>query len=123
MNRPLARALLAASALACGMAAAAEPTSRIVPADACFEGGYWPFIATPRLNTIIRVNEVEVDPWGLNLARAPLAKAEVLHTLVEYRQPDPGPIEAFVFFDHPSARTRTFNAMQWRAQLAGSNGR
>ncbi|MBQ0929307.1 M48 family metallopeptidase [Ideonella alba] len=77
----------------------------------------WMFLATPLLNTIIRVHEVEADLWGLNLAREPLAEAEVLLKLVEYRKPDPGPIEEFIFFDHPSTRTRVFNAMQWRAQL------
>jgi STE24 endopeptidase len=79
--------------------------------------GTWLFIATPLLNTIIRVQEVEADLWGLNLAREPLAEAEVLLKLVEYRKPDPGPIEEFIFFDHPGTRTRILNAMQWRANL------
>jgi STE24 endopeptidase len=85
--------------------------------------GVWLFIATPLLNTIIRVHEVEADLWGLNLAREPLAKAEVLLKLVEYRKPDPGPIEEFVFFDHPGTRSRILAAMQWRAQLARTDGR
>jgi len=79
--------------------------------------GTWLFLATPLLNTIIRVQEVEADLWGLNLAREPLAEAEVLLKLVEYRKPDPGPIEEFIFFDHPGTRTRIFNAMRWRAHL------
>lgn len=82
--------------------------------------GTWLFIATPLLNTIIRVQELEADLWGLNLAREPLAEAEVLLKLVEYRKPDPGPIEEFIFFDHPSTRTRIFNAMQWRANLGNT---
>jgi len=76
------------------------------------------FVATPVANTIIRVQEVEADLWGLNLAREPLGEAEVLLKLVEYRKADPGPIEEFVFFDHPSARTRILNAMRWREQMA-----
>lgn len=75
------------------------------------------FIATPILNTITRTMETEADYFGLNLAREPDGMAEVMLKLVEYRKPDPGPIEEAVFFDHPSARTRIFNAMRWKALL------
>jgi STE24 endopeptidase len=75
------------------------------------------FAITPITNTIIRTSEVEADLWGLNLAREPLGEAEVLLKLVEYRKADPGPVEEFVFFDHPSARTRIYNAMRWREQM------
>lgn len=75
------------------------------------------FIATPVLNTITRTQEVEADLWGLNLAREPHGEAEVLLKLVEYRKADPGAIEEFLFFTHPSTRTRIFNAMRWRAEL------
>ena len=75
------------------------------------------FAITPITNTIIRTQEVEADLWGLNLAREPMGEAEVLLKLVEYRKADPGPIEEFVFFDHPSARTRIYNAMRWREQM------
>jgi STE24 endopeptidase len=36
--------------------------------------------------------------------------------LGEYRKLDPGPLEEWVFFDHPSGRTRIHMAMQWRAE-------
>jgi STE24 endopeptidase len=75
------------------------------------------FAITPLTNTIIRTQEVEADLWGLNLAREPMGEAEVLLKLVEYRKADPGPVEEFVFFDHPSARTRIYNAMRWREQM------
>jgi STE24 endopeptidase len=29
---------------------------------------------------------------------------------------DPSPIEEFLFFDHPSGRTRITAAMQWKAE-------
>jgi STE24 endopeptidase len=77
----------------------------------------WLFMASPFINTIVRVQEVEADLWGLNLAREPLAEAEVLLKLVEYRKPDPGPLEELLFFDHPGTRTRIHNAMRWRAQM------
>jgi STE24 endopeptidase len=36
--------------------------------------------------------------------------------LSEYRKLEPGPVEEFVFFDHPSGRTRIFTAMRWKAE-------
>jgi STE24 endopeptidase len=68
-------------------------------------------------NTIVRTMEIEADLYGLNLAREPDGEAEVLLKLVEYRKADPGPIEEMLFFDHPSARTRIYNAMRWKAQM------
>ena len=35
--------------------------------------------------------------------------------LSEYRKLDPTPLEEIVFYDHPSGRTRIFNAMRWKA--------
>lgn len=75
------------------------------------------FIATPITNTIVRTMEVEADYYGVNLSREPDGMAEVLLKLVEYRKADPGPIEEFIFFDHPSTRNRVYNAMRWKAQL------
>jgi len=74
-------------------------------------------LATPVLNTIIRTQEVEADLWGLNLAREPHGAAEVLLKLTEYRKPEPGAVEEFIFFTHPSTRTRIYNAMRWREQV------
>jgi STE24 endopeptidase len=36
--------------------------------------------------------------------------------LGEYRKLDPSPIEEFIFFDHPSGRTRITAAMRWKAE-------
>ena len=68
-------------------------------------------------NTLIRVQEVEADRFGLNLSREPLGEAEVDLKLTEYRKPDPGPIEEFIFFDHPSTRFRVHDAMRWREAM------
>ncbi len=73
------------------------------------------FLMTPINNTIIRTQEQEADVFGLNVAREPDAEAEVNLKLTEYRKPDPGPIEEFIFFDHPAARTRILTAMTWKA--------
>ena len=75
------------------------------------------FVATPITNTLIRTQEIEADRFGLNLAREPLGEAEVDLKLTEYRKPDPGPIEEFIFFDHPSTRFRIHDAMRWREAM------
>jgi STE24 endopeptidase len=74
------------------------------------------FLFTPIGNTMTRVEEYEADIFGLNAARQPDAEAEVALKLGEYRKLDPGPIEEFIFFDHPSGRTRIRSAMRWKAE-------
>jgi STE24 endopeptidase len=74
------------------------------------------FVTTPINNTITRTMEFEGDMYGLNAARQPDAEANVDLLLGEYRKMDPGPIEEFVFFDHPSGRTRITAAMRWKAE-------
>jgi STE24 endopeptidase len=74
-------------------------------------------LATPVTNTMIRTQEIEADRFGLNLAREPHGEAEVDLKLTEYRKPDPGPIEEFIFFDHPSTRFRVHDAMRWREAM------
>jgi STE24 endopeptidase len=73
--------------------------------------------ATPLLNTIIRTMEAEADLFGLNASREPDGMAEVLLKLVEYRKAEPGALEEFVFFDHPSAHNRILAAMRWKAEM------
>jgi STE24 endopeptidase len=74
-------------------------------------------VTTPISNTLVRTQEIEADRFGLNLSREPHGEAEVDLKLTEYRKPDPGPIEEFVFFDHPSTRHRVHDAMQWREAM------
>jgi len=74
------------------------------------------FVTTPVGNTITRTMEFEADMYGLNAARQPDGEANVDMLLGEYRKLDPGPIEEFIFFDHPSGRTRITAAMRWKAE-------
>lgn len=74
------------------------------------------FLMTPVTNTITRTMEYEADMYGLNAARQPDGEANVDLMLGEYRKLDPGPVEEFVFFDHPSGRTRITAAMRWKAE-------
>jgi STE24 endopeptidase len=74
------------------------------------------FLFTPISNTFTRTQEYEADIFGLNAARQPDGEAEADLLLGEYRKLDPGPIEEFLFFDHPSGRTRIYAAMRWKAE-------
>ena len=74
------------------------------------------FITTPITNTVTRTMEFEADMYGLNAAQQPDGEANVDMMLGEYRKLDPGPVEEFVFFDHPSGRTRITAAMRWKAE-------
>lgn len=74
------------------------------------------FLLTPVSNTMIRTNEVEADIFGLNAAREPDGFAEVSLLLSEYRKLSPGPIEEWIFYDHPSGRNRILMAMRWKAE-------
>lgn len=73
------------------------------------------FVATPAINSLIRINESEADRFGLNTAQEPDGFAKVAMRLSEYRKIEPGPVEEMLFFDHPSGATRVRMAMQWKA--------
>jgi STE24 endopeptidase len=74
------------------------------------------FLVTPLTNTITRTMEFEADMYGLNAARQPDGEANVDLLLGEYRKMDPAPWEEFIFFDHPSGRTRITAAMRFKAE-------
>ena len=74
------------------------------------------FLMTPVTNTISRTMEYEADMYGLNTAQQPDGEANVDMLLGEYRKLDPGPVEEFMFFEHPSGRTRITAAMRWKAE-------
>ena len=74
------------------------------------------FVIKPVTNTVIRTQEYEADVFGLNAARQPDGFARAALMLSEYRKMEPGPIEEFMFFDHPSGHTRIYTAMRWKAE-------
>jgi len=74
------------------------------------------FVLTPITNTYIRTMEYEADIFGLNAANQPDGEALIDLKLGDYRKLDPGPVEEFVFFDHPSGRVRIHAAMRWKAE-------
>jgi STE24 endopeptidase len=73
------------------------------------------FLMTPVLNSIVRTAEREADQFGINCSREPDAEASVAIKLGAYRKLDPGPLEEFIFFDHPSGRARIQMGMDWKA--------
>jgi STE24 endopeptidase len=76
---------------------------------------YW-FALTPVTNTITRTMETEADAFALAAARAPDGCAQAAVHLSEYRKMQPGALEEFVFFDHPSGWNRIHRAMLWKAE-------
>lgn len=60
------------------------------------------FLASPVINSIIRINEAEADIYGLNASRKPDGFSEAILSLSEYRKMKPGYWEKIIFFDHPS---------------------
>ena len=82
------------------------------------------FIATPLLNTVVRVTEREADAFGINTSREPDGMARAALKLGAYRKLDPAPLEEFIFYDHPSGRARIRMAMDWKAANlpAGESG-
>ena len=77
------------------------------------------FVATPILNTYVRTAEREADMFGLNASRQPDGFAQAAIHLGEYRKMRPGPIEEFLFYDHPSGYDRIHAAMQWKKENVG----
>ena len=74
------------------------------------------FVATPLLNTHIRITEGEADMYGLNASRQPDGFAQAAIHLGEYRKMHPGPVEEYIFFDHPSGYNRIYAAMRWKKE-------
>jgi STE24 endopeptidase len=74
------------------------------------------FLATPFTKSIVRVNEVEADAFGLDAAREPDGFAHIAMRLSEYRKLEPGKLEELILFDHPSGYNRARMAMEWKAR-------
>jgi STE24 endopeptidase len=78
--------------------------------------GVFFFLTSPVISTFVRTTEGEADIFGLNAARQPDGFAQSALKLAEYRKLSPGRLEEWIFYDHPSGRTRIFNAMRWKAE-------
>ena len=74
------------------------------------------FVLTPIMNTETRSQEAEADMFGINASRQPDGMAQAAIHLGEYRKMEPGPVEEWIFYDHPSGYNRIHKAMQWKAE-------
>lgn len=109
----IARQLIARYGERWGISSIGDPAS--LPLLGLLLGVYL-FLATPALNTLVRVDEAQADAFGLDAAREPDGFARVAMRLSEYRKIEPGRLEEFLFFDHPSGATRVRGAMEWKAE-------
>ena len=73
-------------------------------------------VTTPVVNTMTRTQEAEADMYGINASGQPDGFAQAAIHLGEYRKMSPGPVEEWIFFDHPSGRNRILAAMRWKAE-------
>ena len=80
-------------------------------------------LATPLNNTLTRVQEIEADQFGLAAGRDPDAEAAAILKLGEYRKMEPGALEEFIFYTHPSGWRRIENAMRWKAEQQRAGAR
>lgn len=79
-------------------------------------GATFLFVLTPVQNSFIRIQEHEADMFGLNASAQPDGFAQAAIHLGEYRKMSPGPLEEWVFYDHPSGRNRIHDAMVWKGE-------
>ena len=74
------------------------------------------FVTTPITNSIIRIAEAEADNYGINASGQADGFARAAMRLSEYRKISPGPVERFIFYDHPSGYDRVHMSMQWKSE-------
>ena len=84
-------------------------------------GSIFLFVLTPVLNTQTRTDEHEADMYGINASRQPDGFAQAAIHLGEYRKMKPGPVEEWIFFDHPSGYQRILDAMRWKGENLNRN--
>ena len=71
------------------------------------------FMLMPFVNAVVRTTESEADAFGLNAAREPQGFASAAMRLSTYRKLQPGEMEEFLFYDHPSGYERVRRSMLW----------
>jgi len=80
-----------------------------------FAVGLFFTLAQPVLNNVIRIGEVEADQYSLDTVGLPDGLSAALIKTAEYRYPQAGPIEEFIFYTHPTVENRVRNAMEFKA--------
>lgn len=73
-------------------------------------------LATPITNTYSRWQEADADHFSVVHFNEPDGLAKALVKTIEYRADSPSKLEEFIFYDHPSVRSRVRAMMDWKAQ-------
>lgn len=71
--------------------------------------------AMPIVNTVVRIDESSADLYSLKTVNLPDAMVGALLKSAEYRNPRPGTVEEWLFYDHPSVERRMLMSMEWKA--------
>ena len=72
-------------------------------------------LATPLMNAVSRIGELDADRYSLETVDLPDALASALVKSADYRYPRPHPAQEFLFYSHPSVERRVLAAMRWKA--------
>lgn len=80
-----------------------------------FMASLFGLLAEPVSNALSRSAENEADQYSLETVNLPDALATALVKTAEYRNPRPGLLEEWLFYDHPSVERRVLRAMEWKA--------
>jgi STE24 endopeptidase len=80
-----------------------------------FMASVFGLLTGPVSNGVSRSAENEADQYSLETVNLPDALATALVKTAEYRNPRPGRIEEWLFYDHPSVERRVLRAMEWKA--------
>lgn len=95
-----------------GVRDVADPAS--IPVISIILTAYF-MLATPAFNNLTRVQENQADAFGHDAAQEPDGFARAAMRLSEYRKLEPGALEEFIFYSHPSGENRVRRSMQWKA--------
>lgn len=71
-------------------------------------------VLTPMSNGVVRLAESQADEYSLAHAQEPDGMAVALLRTADYRAPEPGRLEEWLFYDHPSIARRIGRAMRWK---------
>jgi STE24 endopeptidase len=73
------------------------------------------FAATPLAYAYSRWQETQADLYGLNASQSPHGMAEFMIHDADTARLSPTRLDVFLFYSHPSRKSRLETAMRWRA--------
>jgi STE24 endopeptidase len=80
------------------------------------------FATTPLANAYSRWQETQADLYGLNASQSPHGMAEFMIHDADTARLSPTPLDVFLFYTHPSRKSRIETAMRWRAAHMPASG-